>query len=452
MIKKLFSVLLYIFIFTSSITAQERLNFSGSLGSIGFIPNDRLPFWSFTNSQGFLSESSSYGVSAFAKADYSISNTHMLTLGAGAYISDGFDNNIRRSDLYLEYKNKWILVTAGAKQLTSEPYNLSTINNNILQTGNARPLPGIIISNRKSIKLSEKFSLDAALAHYNLNDDRSTKNSQIHYKMIRANWTINEVNSLSVALRHYVQWGGTLSDGTKLPSDLQAFGRIFIGANGGDIDNPNEAINALGNHLGSYNVNYKRKLNIGTLALYHQSLFEDRSGRELNNFPDGVWGINYLPEGSKLIKSILYEYIQTISQSGAPRPTEGLNQQSGGDNYFSNGIYPSGWTYEGAIIGLPFLNPFGNTTTPRNNRMIGHHLGIAGSIGKIDYAFKGSYIQNLGTYTSPIKPRQKALYSHAMFSYKTNTLGIINFYLGADYINDFSNATSIGIGYKYNLE
>lgn len=452
MIKKLISALLYIFIFTSSITAQERLNFSGSLGSIAFVSSDRLPFWSFTNSQGFLSESSSYGVSAFAKADYSISNTHMLTLGAGAFISDGFDNNIRRSNLYLEYKNKWILVTAGAKQLTLEKYNLSTINNNILQTGNARPLSGIIISNTKPIKLSEKFSLDAELAQYNLNDDRSTKNAQIHYKMIKANWKVNETSSLSVALRHYVQWGGRLSDGTKLPSDLQAFGRIFIGANGGDIDNPNEAINALGNHLGSYNINYKRKLRTGMLSLYHQSLFDDRSGRELNNFPDGVSGINYLPKGRKLIKSILYEYIQTISQSGAPRPTEGFNQQSGGDNYFRNTIYRSGWTYEGSIIGLPLINPFGNTMTPSNNRMIGHHLGIAGSLGKIDYTIKGSYIQNLGTYNSPIKPRQQALYSYTTFSYDTNTLGVINLFLGADYINDFSNATSIGIGYKYNLE
>lgn len=354
--------------------------------------------------------------------------------------------------MYLEYKNQWIQLTAGAKQLTPETYNLSTINNNILQTGNARPLPGIIISNTKPIKLSEKFSLDAALAHYNLNDDRSTKNAQIHYKMIRANWAINESSSLLVALRHYVQWGGRLSDGTKLPSDLKAFGRVFIGANGGDIDNPNEAINALGNHLGSYSVDYKRTLNSGILALYHQSLFDDRSGRELNNFPDGVWGVNYLPRGSIMIKSILYEYIQTVSQSGAPRPTEGSGQQSGGDNYFSNSIYRSGWTYEGAVIGLPFLNPFGNATAPSNNRMIGHHLGIAGSIGKIDYAIKGSYIQNLGTYTSPIKPRQQALYSHATFSYDTNILGIINLYVGADYINDFSNATSIGIGYKYNLE
>lgn len=452
MIKKLISALLYIFIFTSSITAQERLNFSGSLGSIGFIPNDRLPFWSFTNSQGFLSESSSYGVSAFAKAEYSLSDNHLITLGAGAYLSDGFNDNLRRSNLYIEYKNNWILVTAGAKEVVEELYNLSTINDNILLTGNTRPLPGIIISNVKPIKLSEEFSLDAALAHYNLNDDRSTKNAQIHYKMIRANWTINETSSLSVALRHYAQWGGRLSDGTKLPSDIKAFGRVFIGANGGDIDNPNEAINALGNHLGSYNINYKKHLKNGTLALYHQSLFDDRSGRELNNFPDGVWGVNYQPKENTLIKSILYEYIQTVSQSGAPRPTEGIAQQSGGDNYFINSIYRSGWTYEGAIIGLPFLNPFGNTTTPSNNRMIGHHLGLAGSLGKIDYTIKGSYIQNLGTYNSPIKPRQQAFYSYANFSYDTNILGIINLFLGADYINNFSNATSIGIGYKYNLE
>jgi len=446
------AILIILWLYTSSCVGQDTFKVSSIVQSRVLAASGKNSFWSFTNSQGFLSESSSYGVSAFAKADYSISDNHIITLGAGAYVSDGFNDKLRRSNLYLEYKNKWILVTAGAKEVVQDPYNLSTINNNILQTGNARPLPGIIISNVKPIKLSEQFSLDTALAHYNLNDNRSTKNTKIHYKMIKVNWNINEASSLSVALRHYVQWGGILSDGTRLPNDLQAFGRVFIGANGGDIDNPNEAINALGNHLGSYNVNYKRKINMGTLALYHQSLFEDRSGRELNNFPDGVWGVNYLPEGSKLVESILYEYIQTVSQSGAPRPTEGLNQQSGGDNYFSNSIYPSGWTYEGAIIGLPLINPFGNTTTPSNNRMIGHHLSIAGSLGKIDYTIKGSYIQNLGTYNSPTKPRQQALYSYATFSYDTNTLGVINLYVGADYINDFSNATSIGIGYKYQFD
>lgn len=435
----------------SLLFGQDSIELTGSFDSRVFISENRLPFWMFTNTQGFLGQTSDYGVSVFAKAKYKLSDNSSLSTGLGAYSSDGFNDDVRRKDIYIDYINKWFQVSLGAKSEPITMSGLSTINDNILFTGNARPIPGIILSNSNSIPLSTKFSLDAELAHYNLNDTRRTEGARIHYKMLGINWQISDKSFFSVALRHYVQWGGTLEDGTKLPEDLNAFVRVFAGANGGNIDNPNEAINALGNHLGSYKVDYFRQLKTGTLNIYHQSLFDDRSGRELNNFPDGVWGIHLDLKEDNLIKEVVYEYIQTVSQSGRPRATVGGNQQSGGDNYFRNGIYPSGWTYEGAIIGLPFINPFGNTTTPGNNRMIGHHFGIAGSFKSVDFKIKATYVQNLGTYGSPIEPRQKALYGYGELAYSTENYGIFTLYGAADYLNDFSNAASVGIGYRFEL-
>lgn len=431
--------------------AQQNIHLSGNIESRMLIKENRLPFWTYTNTNSFLSSSSNYGINAFAKASYEISGKHTIETGLGAFVSDGTDANLRRSQVYIDYKNSWFRLLAGSKIQEDSYSGLSTINNNILMTGNARPLTGVLIENTSPIHIFKNFLMSGAIAHYALNDNRSTEEARVHYKMIHFNWLINQKNSFSFGLKHYVQWGGVLEDGTRLPDDFNAFVRIFTGSSGGDIDNYNESVNALGNHLGSYTADYKIEFNDDVLNFYHQSIFEDRSGRELNNFPDGVWGLYYAFDKKKLVNAVLYEYIQTISQSGRPVVKESGAEQSGGDNYFLNGIYPSGWTYEGRIIGLPLINPFGNQTTPSNNRTIAHHFGIKGYLNSFIYKLKGTYVQNLGTYNNPINPRQQGLYTFAEVIYPTKEFGTFTLYSGIDYLNDFEHAATIGIGYSYKI-
>lgn len=435
-----------------SLSGQESLEVIGYVDARVYVSDQRLPFWMHTNTQGFIGQTSDYGVSAFAKAVYDVTPTQTVTIGLGGFLSNGLQDQLRRSDLYLEYQNSWITATLGSQSNPNISKSLSTINNNILFTGNTRALPGLLLKNTKPVRLFKNVSADAEIAHYLLNDQRLTNGARVHYKMLAFNWDINSKNSLRVGLRHYVQWAGTMSDGTQLPSDLNAFVRVFIGASGGAIDNNNEAINALGNHIGSYQIAYKVDTNSGVLDLYHQTIFEDRSGRELNNFPDGVWGVQFSPLKNTIFKQFVYEYIQTISQSGRPRDTSTpLGQQSGGDNYFINGIYPSGWTYEGNIIGLPLINPLGSLTTPSNNRMVGHHVGVLGALGKLDFTIKTTFVRNLGTFSEAITPAQKGIYFYNQWSYETKKLGSFSMYAGLDYLNDFENTASVGLGYRYEL-
>lgn len=435
-----------------SLFAQNNLDFDATFSARSFLHSDRLPFWLHTNTQGLLSENSDYGVSAFAKAQYKLAEKHKLSLGVGGYFSDGFENSIRRSDLFLEYENSLIRVIVGSKSLPESELSNSVINNNILFTGNARALPGIFLSNNKPIKLFKNVSFDAEIAHYQFNDDRSVDNARLHYKKLGLNWRIQDNSSIHVSMRHYVQWAGTQRDGTELPGNFNAFIRTFTGANGGDIDNDNEAINALGNHLGTYEVAYLGTYKNIDFKLYHNTLFEDRSGRELNNFPDGVWGVSVFSKASSFIENLTYEYIQTISQSGRPTATEGLNQQSGGDNYFRNSIYRSGWTYNGVILGLPLINPYGNTTTPASNRVIAHHLGMSGTIYKVNYKVKGTYQENLGTYAAPIYPRQRLVYTSGELTLPTKEFGSFTLYGGADFINNFENTYAVGLGYNFSFD
>src|SRR5690606_19711908 len=107
----------------------------------------------------------------------------------------------------------------------------------------------------------------------------------------------------------------------------------------------------------------------------------------------------------------LYEYIDTSDQSGK----HGI---SGRDNYFTNGIYRSGWTYEKNVIGLPFIlfdknrEVTDTTTAVLSNRSRAHHVGISGTIKGLQWKVKSTYAHYLGTYSRPISPEWKYWYNY----------------------------------------
>ncbi|NJO88212.1 MAG: hypothetical protein HC831_04000 [Chloroflexia bacterium] len=81
----------------------------------------------------------------------------------------------------------------------------------------------------------------------------------------------------------------------------------------------------------------------------------------------------------------------------------------GNDNYFNNGIYIKGWTYNEMLLGNPLI------TSPvilqgnrydyiRNNKIIAHHLGIEGNIQQVQYKLLYTYSLNYGTNEFQISP------------------------------------------------
>lgn len=429
--------------------AQEKIEVSGSLDASYLFFDKEAPFWFYTNTNGLRSGTTNVALSAFAKANYSISENHHLEVGVGAFLRDGFSQNFQRSQLYLDYENKLFSITVGAKDPDIFNSGLSTINNNILLTGNTRAIPGILLKNTNALWLTKWLSADVQMGHYRLNDDRRTSKTNIHYKSLDLNWQLSSSLTVSTGLKHYVQWGGVTETGLELPNDFNALATVFVGAGASNLDNFNESINALGNHLGSYQLTFKKKYeNNKTLTAYHHTLFEDRSGRELNNFPDGVWGVFLENTNGSWFKGALYEYVQTISQSGRPRDTQGPNQQSGGDNYFSNSIYRSGWTYEGVTIGLPFINPVLTNGNPPNTRIIAHHFGLLSSINKVTITTKITYLQNLGTYRFPFDSREKILITYINASREFDNIGKFSLFLGADF-SENSNNSGAGLQYSY---
>lgn len=448
-----FTILLCVF--SLKIFSQENppITYEGGVEGFGYVANEELPFWTYTNRYGRLSPETNGLLYAFAKANYELTPTSSLSFNASGVARDGIDPNIQRAELYLAFKNKWIDITLGSKDFTDDTYELSTVRRNILFSSNTRALPGILIQNAQPITVFKNITLDAAIAHYALNDDRFVENTRVHYKKFFINWDINTNNSLHVGLQHVVQWGGTSPERGPQPDGFSDFVKIFFGKGGGEEASLSDQFNGLGNHIGSYAITYKRALSSKLdLDVYHQTLFEDRSGMELNNFPDGVWGIQLNNTDSKLVKGILYEYVQTTSQSGSPRAVQNGGQQSGGDNYFFNGTYRSGWTYEGRTIGLPFLTVTDideNGIPTVNNRSIAHHIGVLGSFWKLDYTLKLTYLENLGTFANPITPKDTFVYSYFQAKLPTEKYGTFSLEIGADFNDDRDTFFGGGLGYRY---
>lgn len=449
----IFTIILCTFFVNTYSQENPPVTFEGGVEAFGYATSEELPFWTYTNRYGRLSQDTNGLLYAFAKANYELTPNSSVSFAASGVARDGIDPNIQRAELYVAFKNKWIDITLGSKDFTDDTYELSTVRRNILFSSNARALPGILIQNAKPIKVFKNISFDAAIAHYSLNDDRFVENPRVHYKKFFVNWDMNSKSSLSVVLQHVAQWGGTSPNGERQPDGFSDFTKIFFGKGGDEEASFGDQVNTLGNHIGSYSITYKRELSSTlNLDVYYQTLFEDRSGMELNNFPDGVWGIQLNNNDSKLIKGILYEYVQTTSQSGSPRAVQNGGQQSGGDNYFFNGAYRSGWTYDGQTIGLPFITigvPDENGVTAVSNRSKAHHIGVLGAFWKLDYTLKLTYLENLGSFASPITPKDTFVYSYFQAQLPTQKYGTFSLEIGADFNDDRDTFFGGGLGYRY---
>ena len=142
---------------------------------------------------------------------------------------------------------------------------------------------------------------------------------------------------------------------------------------------------------------------IKNLTHFIQHLMEDRSGAKLGNAPDGRYGIFVRSvDRNKFFNSIMYEFYTTHDQS--------LGVDGVADNYFNDGIYTSGWTYENRVLGAPFftVDPEGEGII--NNRFSVHHLGIGGQphnyFNTYPVRFLFSYARNEGTYAKEFEEVQ----------------------------------------------
>lgn len=438
-----------IFLWPALFFAQSEFNLS--LEGIGIVGSeDDNPFWIYSNQKGRIDKMTDYMGLANIIYKNELGEKDDLELGGGLLMKDGLWDGVSVDELYGQYTYSIFQAVLGIKHKQEKYKGLSSVGGDILWSNNAPAIPGIELKMIAPLKVFKWFYVDANIAHYELNDERVIDGAKIHHKSLNLQLKFDEHNFLSGKLYHYVQWGGVSEEKGPQPTGLSDLIKIFFGSAGADNATDSDQANALGNHLGSYELKYKIDREDIEMQFYFQSLFEDRSGRELSNFPDGVWGAFFDFKNEGLINGLLVEYVQTISQGGRYGNADNGGTFSGGDNYFIGNFYASGWTYKDRIIGLPFIfkkedqNPF------TNSRSYVYHFGISGKLGEIDYTLKNSYVKNLGTYYKPLDPSEKAVYTYADLHYPSN-YGDFSLILGADFTNISPNRFAAGIGYSYSI-
>ena len=388
------SLFIVLFLTANSFLLQaQQINYEGFGSLTGIVySQEESPFWIHSNQRGRIDESSNISAFFTAKATYEFSENASLEVGLGGLFHDGYSEKLQLDESYLGFQNSWLLAHVGRKQKTELYDGLSASNQNILWSLNARPLPGISFQTKQPIYFWKNAGLafEASLEEFITDDERYVKDTRVHHKSFHLIFNKIQNFEFKVGLQHFVQWGGTSPVFGKLPGSFNDYINVFTGKEGNDNVSGEEA-NALGNHLGSYEVYLNTSINNYKVEILYNHLFEDGSGRVLRNTPDGRYGVFIKnPDSNNIINSLMYEFYYTKDQSDDNITTDGS------DNYFNNNLYRSGWTYESRILGVPFITLDDDRFRINNNKIIVHHIGISGIVSNLPYKLLTSYRKNYG--------------------------------------------------------
>lgn len=447
--KVIFFVFGFCFIF--GVRAQDDL--SVSIQTKGIFSSDaQNPFWLYANQRGRVDQKTNFNALAQLSYSYAFNEDSSLELSGGLLYKDGLWEDVFVDELYASYSYKKLQIDLGVKQRPEKYYGLSSVGGDVLWSNNAMAMPGLHIQITEPIKIFNWMYTKGQIAHYEQNDERFVDGTKVHFKSFYLDLRLTPRDIISGKLQHYVQWGGTSPTYGEYPEGFSDFVDVFLGRAGDENASQPDQLNAVGNHLGSYEFNYRRSGARYDFTFYHQSIFEDSSGRNLNNFPDGVWGLFFDFHESEILKGLNFEYVQTVSQSGRYATTPGLNGYfKGGDNYFIGNQYASGWTYRNQIIGMPFIFKEEDGHPYTNSRSYAFHAGATGHFWELDYKAKLTFVENLGTYGTPVDPHEKAIYTYGQLIYPTTSYGNFSLEAGLDHSNLRNTTAGLSLGYTYSF-
>ncbi|UZH54633.1 hypothetical protein JRG66_11715 [Salinimicrobium tongyeongense] len=332
------------------------------------------------------------------RASTFLSSEIQLFFGGGINYNDQI-SNVRIAELYTHLNTPWFYVTLGKKNRPLYYNGLSASNENLLWSINAAPLPGVQLgSHELTWPVGNGFvGLQLSWEEFWFGDDGYVEQARIHHKFFRLlykhdNW------KLSAGVQHFAQWDGFSRKEGQQPGDWRNYLKVLAGKEG--LTNTPAGKKIIANHLGGYEVSFTRTNPYFDLQFFYNSIFDDLSGRRMENFPDGRYGFYYIShEDNAPVQSVLYEFYYTMHQS---KNSPGFHKY---DDYLNNGTYKSGWTFQDKVIGSTFFTLRDPIEGIINNRFIAHHLGISGVVGNYFYSFPYklllSYSENHGRYIEP---------------------------------------------------
>ena len=393
-----------------------------------------LPFWERTGNDGILPVTNSGTLTLGTDVGYRSENGWFFNAGAHVAGSLAQKNEYNRNlasalvdRLYVSGGWKMLRLDVGMLPHEKELGELSLTGGNFDWTGNARNIPGINFKmDWLYFEKGHWFGLKANFAHYQYIDNRATKGAMLHNKSLFGKVACGRKVDLIVGLEHIAQWGGTLYDGRVMPSSFKDYLRVILGMHGGEDATASDQSNVLGNHLGHELVRVVWRARPFVMTLQYDKPFEDGSGVRQQNFPDGLWTLQFnLTDRKAAVTDITFEFLTSTWQSGPAHdrpatPEDYENQEKdhlsikngrvilgGVDNYFNNSEYASGWTNHGRVVGMPLFTACmpdenGIVKGVCNNRVRAYHFGMAGNVVEgLPYQLKSTFSKNYGRYRAP---------------------------------------------------
>jgi len=420
-----------------------------------------LPFWMTSNQNGaFTSENGYYQLFRAGFAHELVKDSLKkwdFTYGTTIIAGIGDKTGIQFNQYWLGARQKWLNIKIGAKSDTVRFAGLSHTNGNMMWSNNARPLPGFTLSTNDYIPFffwKKWFTVKALYEENILIDKRDMKNAMLHHKYLYGKAKMKDW-IFTLGLDHWVYWGGTSRTLGTTPG-IKYYPRYIFGMKGGESSSLSDQANSSGSSIGMYVLEVAKNFGGHTLTFYWNHPFEDRSGLELANMPDGVWGLHFRNKKRvALFSDIVYEYMGTLSQSGSyhlvPSGEPGVLTGRGRDNYFALGpggfakFYSSGHVYYNKMMGTPLFTPViganGISTGFDNTRIEMHHLGIGGTIiDRLTWRTLMTLSRSSGTFEKPYpeKLNQFSYLYELNYQFKTVPLRI-NCGMAADYGERFQN-------------
>lgn len=409
------------------------------------------PFWLHSNKRGRIDEKTHLMGLLSSSAHIYLDEDTYFNIGAGLLYQDGFTDKLQLDEVYAEFISPKFGFTVGRKQKKELFRGLSATNQNILWSLNARPLPGIQIFTTNPIFINGEnhgLGFTASLEEYFFDDDRFVKETRLHHKSFHFVYRNKYNLEISLGLQHFVQWAGISPEFGKLPNGFDDYIDVFTGRAGDDPVGGQE-VNALGNQLGSVELQVKTKINDLDVQFIYNNIFEDGSGLKGGNLPDGRYTF-YVEDnrdtfwGTSWLKAFMYEIYYTKNQSKDRVSSE----VDGNDNYFNNNLYRSGWTYESRILGVPFINLKEERFRVGNNKILVHHIGIEGKIlDKLPYRFLISYRSNYGAKGADVFPNKNILSTFLELEVLKRNIEM-NIQIGSDINSNTNSNFGLGLSLK----
>ena len=413
-------------------TLREYQEISGAYGG-----GDFAPMWHMSNRQGLASEQPKFGYARLGVMGNHAFKQSGIELDWGADVVTGVEmtSPVFVQQAYVDLSWKQFRLSVGQKERWGELGNWRLTSGNLVESGNARPIPQVRIDMPEYWNVpgcKGWFGLKGHLAYGFFTDGAwqerffaeasvHTRNVLYHSKEILFRFGNGDRFPLTaeLGLQMVTQFGGECFNSDNKPGNnhknpvrLKDFWLAFMPLKGDEAYDGSDQANVAGNVLGDWKGAIRWNDRDWALQLYYDHTFNDHSQMfwEYGLWTEQLVGIELEFKKCKWVRNIALEYFNLKNQSGPvyhDSTHEIPDQISCKDNNYNHARY-AGWFNYGMMIGTPLCSaPVYNSNKLQrcyNNRVEAFHVGVEGSLNPwLGYRMLLTRSNNWGTYKHPFK-------------------------------------------------